>query len=130
MDNIVRTRTRVIQGMFALLAMLFFVCIIIQVLLAGAGLFVEYSMWETHSTFIHVFEFIPLLLLILSFFGSMPKWLRWQSAGLYIMIVLQYITVTFADSLPYLAVLHPVIALILFWRSLVTVMTAVKLVRA
>ncbi|WP_051353066.1 DUF6220 domain-containing protein [Thalassobacillus devorans] len=130
MENSVRTRTRMIQGMFALLAMLFFVCILIQVLLAGAALFVEHSMWETHSTFIHVFEFIPLLLFILSFFSGIPKWLRWQSAGLYIMIVLQYITITIAAPLPYLAVLHPVIALILFWRSLVTVITAVKFVRA
>ncbi|WP_407690646.1 DUF6220 domain-containing protein [Salinibacillus xinjiangensis] len=107
---------------------LFFISIIIQIFFAGMGLFVQGN-WGYHTNFIHFFEFIPLILFVLSFFSKTLKTLRWQCLALYFMIVLQYITIVFSGSIPYLPAFHLVIASLLFWRSLVTASTAVKLVK-
>ncbi|WP_099159206.1 DUF6220 domain-containing protein [Virgibacillus ndiopensis] len=121
--------SRLIHGIFAILAVLFFLSIVIQVFLAGVALFVDYGQWNYHTTFVHYVEFTPIVMLIISFFGGIPKSLRWQCAGLYLMIILQYITIQLLGSISYLTALHPVIALVLFWRSLVTASTAIGLVK-
>ncbi|WP_188454773.1 DUF6220 domain-containing protein [Virgibacillus oceani] len=122
-------KSRLVLGTFALLAVLFFLSILVQVFLAGIAIFVNLGQWYYHTAFVHYVEFIPIVMLILSFFGAIPKSLRWQCAGLYLMIVLQYITIQLSGSVPYLTALHPVIALLLFWRSLVTARTAIGLVK-
>jgi hypothetical protein len=128
-DKTVKPLNRWILGIFTILAGLFFISIIIQVMLAGFALFVDYGDWNYHRSFIHFFEFVPLVMFILSFIGRFPKDLRWQSAGLYILILLQYVTANLSSSIPYVAVLHPVIAMILFWRSLVTLQQSLNLLK-
>ena len=120
---------RTILWIFTLLAVLFFACIIVQVALAGVALFVDLGHWAYHTTFIHFFEFTPIVMLILSFPGRFPKSLRWQCIGLYLMIILQYVTANLSGSVPYIAMLHPIIALILFWRSLVTMQQSINLLK-
>ncbi|WP_077324372.1 DUF6220 domain-containing protein [Virgibacillus siamensis] len=114
-----QNRNRLIQKVFGLLALLFFLGIIIQVFLAGIALFMDIGKWHYHTTFIHYVEFIPLVMLVISFFGGIPTKFRWQCAGLYLLIVIQYITANLAGSVPYLAAFHPIVALLLFLGSLV-----------
>ncbi|WP_257346866.1 DUF6220 domain-containing protein [Pseudalkalibacillus decolorationis] len=121
-------RVRLIRGVFTILAVLLFICVTIQVFLAGIAIFVEYGQWNYHRNFIHFFEFTPLAMLILSFFGRIPKKLRWQSASIYLMIILQYIT-TQLGSIPYISALHPVIALLLFWTSLLMAQESIRLLK-
>ncbi|MCM3569918.1 DUF6220 domain-containing protein [Neobacillus mesonae] len=121
-------RSQIIGFLFVTLAILFFSSIIIQIFLAGIGLFVQGN-WGYHTNFIHFFELIPLVLFVLSFFGGNLKTLRWQCLALYFMTVLQYITIVFSASSPYLSAFHLVIASLLFWRSLVTARSSVQLVK-
>jgi hypothetical protein len=52
---------------------------------------------------------------LLSFTGQFPKLIRWQVAGLFLLIVpFQYVSI----NIPGLGALHPVIALVLFWLIL------------
>jgi hypothetical protein len=119
--------TRAVRGIFTGLAGLFLVGVIVQVFLAGAAIFADGGFWGFHTSFIHFFEWIPLAMLILSFFGRIPAQWRWQSFGLLFMIILQYVTANLSGSLPYLSAVHPIIALILFWRSLVVVQGMIQL---
>jgi hypothetical protein len=107
-----------IKRIFSILSLLFFACVMIQIFLAGMAIFVKNIFWSFHLQFIHYFEFIPIIMLIMSFFGGIPKLLRFLCIGLVVMMIMQYITVKLSGTLPYIAALHPVIAGILFWRSL------------
>lgn len=96
------------------LAWLFVACIVIQTGLAGLATFTDPTQWSKHTTFVHLFEMVPLLMLLFSFVGRLSKALRWQSAGLFALIFLQYLTANLSGA----GVLHPIIALFLFWLSL------------
>jgi hypothetical protein len=102
------------------LAALFLLGVFAQVFLAGAALF-DRSAWFTwHNTLghllVHPLPLIPLLLLILSFVGRLPRADKWLSALLLVLAILQpmLIYVGRGASLPLLAALHPVNALLLF----------------
>lgn len=100
------------------LAFLLAGCVVYQVFLAGMAIFVHAGYWASHVTFVHVFELLPILLLVLAFAGRMPK-----GRGLY----LSPIAAFFLISLQYafagagrtaLAALHPVNALVIFGVAL------------
>src|SRR5690625_4734 len=100
---------------FLVLAWIFTVSIVVQTFIAGLAIFTNYSYWTYHTTFVVWFQFIPILMLVLSFTGQFPKLIRWQVSGLFLLIVpLQYITI----NIPSLGAIHPVIALVLFWLVL------------
>src|SRR5947199_205240 len=111
------TLNRVGRFAFALLGLFFAICLIVQVFLAGLAVFVNKDDWGPHTSFIHYFEMAPVLMFILSFVGRVPGRIRWNSLGLYIMILLQYVTAK-AFSGVWLAALHPVIAVLLFWSTI------------
>lgn len=96
------------------LAWLMVACIVIQTGIAGIAIFTDPAQWSKHTTFVHLFEMVPLLMLLFAFVGRLSKALRWQSAGLFMLIFLQYLTANLGGA----GVLHPVIALILFWLSI------------
>lgn len=103
---------------FLILAWIFAVCIVVQTFIAGLAMFTNYSYWAYHTTFVIWFQFIPILMLILSFSGRLSKLIRWQVVGLFLLIVpLQYASI----NIPGMGAIHPVIALILFWLALMVI---------
>lgn len=101
---------------FGFFGVFFVACILVQVFLAGTAVFVDQD-WEPHVAFIHMFEFVPIIMFVLAFIGRVPQRIRWNSLGLFIMIILQYITAK-AFSGVWLAALHPVIAILMFWSAM------------
>ena len=89
-------------------------CIVLQTFFAGTALFTDSAYWAYHTNFVHIFEFLPLLMLIVAFLGKLPKSLRWQSLLVFVVIYSQY----FTANLPGAGAYHPVIALVLFWLSI------------
>ncbi|MDF2964105.1 MAG: putative rane protein [Paenibacillus sp.] len=100
---------------FLVLAWGLVACIVIQTFIAGLAVFNGPSHWSNHRIFVHMFEFLPLIMLVFSFIGKLPQALRWQSAGLFILIFAQYFTANFAGA----GAVHPVIATVLFWLSVI-----------
>jgi hypothetical protein len=96
----------------------FLLCVIVQVFLAGLAVFVTPVHWAQHTRFVHIFEFVPLLMLLLSAVGRLPVRLRWLSVALFALVFVQYFTANIGAYLPFVSALHPVVALILFWLSL------------
>jgi len=111
-------RFRVGKISFALLCSLFVCCIVAQVFLAGLAVFVNPSNWAFHEGFVHLFEVIPILMLVMSFVGKLPRWAMWQSLALFGLIFVMYFTANIISILPWAAAAHPVIAVMLFWLSI------------
>ncbi|MCQ6561594.1 DUF6220 domain-containing protein [Paenibacillus mendelii] len=107
-------RSRWISFVFVCLAWLFVGCIVIQTFLAGAAIFDDPGRWSDHAAFVHLFEFVPILMLLFAFIGRLPNKVRWQTAALFVLIFAQY----FTSHVQIAGALHPVLALVLFWLSL------------
>lgn len=111
---------------FFVLASIFAVSIVVQVFIAGLAIFTNYSYWTYHTIFVVFFQFIPIPMMVLSFIGHFPKSIRWQVAGLFLLIVpLQYVSV----NVPGMGAIHPVIALVLFWLAVNVVKKAGNILR-
>jgi hypothetical protein len=101
---------------FTVLAWLFAACVAIQVFFAGLAIFAGPNWWTSHTTFVHLIELLPLLMLVAAFVGKLPPRLRWLSLAAFVMIGLQYATI--ALGVPELTALHPVNALLIFWLAI------------
>lgn len=108
---------------YAGLASAFVVGVVVQVFFAGMGAFG--ADWSWHTTFVHLIEPLPLLMIPIAFLGRMSWGLRLLPFGLTFLIGLQYAT---ANSVVPAAALHPVNALLILllglglaWRAWVTV---------
>lgn len=107
-------RVKVSRLTFNVLAWGLVACIVVQTLLAGMALFNDSKHWSHHVIFVHIFEYIPLLMIIFAFAGRLPKGTAWLCLALFALIYAQY----FTANLPAAGALHPVIALALIVLSL------------
>lgn len=106
---------------YLLLAGLFAGGIAIQVFFAGAGVLVNPSYFAMHTTFGHILEAFPLLLLIVGLIARLPWRLLGLTALLFVLFMLQYFFlygVAPATGLPVLRAFHAVNALAMFWAAL------------
>lgn len=97
---------------FRLLAWLFAGCIAVQVFFAGLAIFAGPSWWSVHTTFVHLIEVLPLLMLIAAVVGRLPARAKWLSIAALLLIGLQFVLVEL--PIPGVAALHPVNALLIF----------------
>ncbi|WP_246202583.1 DUF6220 domain-containing protein [Virgibacillus doumboii] len=102
------------RKVFFYLAVVFVITVATQVFFAGLATFVDPSRWQTHRIFVRIIEYVPILMLIFSFFAKLPKSMKWQSFGLFILFILMYATA----NIPNAGAFHPVIALVMFWAAI------------
>lgn len=110
------SRLRYCRLAYSILALVFLICIVVQVYLAGMALFGDSEVWKWHRSFVPMFGYISVVLFILGIVGKLNRKMIWGSLGLFVLISLQYIT-----ALHIAGALHPVIALALFWGALALV---------
>jgi hypothetical protein len=100
------------------LAALFLLGVAIQAFLAGAGIFVSAQWVAWHRALGHMLTspipLIPLLLIILSFAGRLPRSDKWLTALLFFLALMQPVVLYLRRALPLISALHPVNALLLF----------------
>lgn len=98
------------------LGSLFVLSILLQVFLAGGGIFASASWWPMHATFGMSISLLPLAFLLLAWLGRLGARTLWLSGLAFVLVVIQ----TFLISLgvPMLAALHPVNALVIFGLAL------------
>ena len=105
-------RVRWARRGYLALAWVFAGCVAAQVFFAGMATFVDAASWRWHTTFVHAFELLPLLMLPIAFLARAPRAMRWLTGALFALIWLQYLTANIGGIA---AALHPVNALIIFW---------------
>ncbi|RED58593.1 DUF6220 domain-containing protein [Cohnella lupini] len=100
---------------YHVLAWIFAASLFVQVFLAGLAVFDDGD-WSKHTAFIHYFEFVPILMILLGWIGR----IGWKNvvltAILYVLIIFQYISVSLDARM--IAAIHPVTALLLLWAAL------------
>ncbi len=95
-------------------AWLFLACIVIQVFLAGLGVFAGAQHFKVHRGFGYLFGWLTLVLLILALAGRMGR--RWigLSSLLLLLFAFQSVFILLREALPAAAALHAVNALAIF----------------
>ena len=90
------------------LSFLFVGGVVVQVFLAGLGVFDSPSMFLTHASWGYLLEIIPLILLVLAVVGRLGGRQILYAAALFGMFILQSVFVSLRGDLPMIAALHPV----------------------
>jgi mercuric ion transport protein len=99
-------------------AWLFLACVVVQVFLAGLGVFAGGQNFALHRDFGYLFGWLTLVLLVLAIAGRLGR--RWigLSAVLLVLFAFQSVFIAFRGGMPALAALHAVNALAIFSVSL------------
>jgi len=114
MDEKKKKSIRLWRRVFALLAWLMVACIVAQTLLAGMAIFNDPKHWDSHVVFVHLFEVVPLLMILFAYLGRLPKGTGWLCLALFGLIFLQYLTANLKGA----GAFHPVMALVLIVLAL------------
>jgi mercuric ion transport protein len=113
------TRRPTAWTVLALAAWLFAGCIIVQVFLAGLGVFDSPSQFITHRTFGYWFGWLALVVLIVAAVGRMPRRMIGLAGLTLLQMALQSVLILFRDDNPAIAALHPVNGVLLLVTTLV-----------
>lgn len=108
---------RLAGRLYALLAAALLSCLFIQFFFASMAIFVHPVHWSKHVIFVHLFEWLPIIMLLASIFGKLPGSFRWRTAALVLLIFIMYFTANARVILPFAAAAHPVIGVIMVWLS-------------
>lgn len=108
---------------YRVLGVLFAVAVTVQIFLAGLAVFVDPARWQWHTSFVHAFELLPVIMLIIAFAGRLPSRLRWAAVAQFLLIGAQYATAHSGGSV---AAAHPVIAMLIFWLAVTSVRWAAE----
>jgi len=107
---------RVVRIAFALVAWLFVIAVVVQVFLAGVGLFVPgFDTFSYHREFGWLLQLGPLPLLLLAWAAGPGRSTVWLAATLVVLVPIQPLLAWARLDLPFLAALHPVNAVAIFW---------------
>ena len=90
-----------------LVAWLFVACSIVQVFLAGLGVFENPLRFVTHREFGYLFGWLVFVLLILALVGRMGRRVVGLTLLLIVLFILQSVLVAVRTSQPAVAALHP-----------------------
>lgn len=120
-------RKRYSRIVFAVLAWVLVVCVLVQVFLAGLIVFESGEYIEDHQTFVHVFEFVPWIMLLIVFIGGLGRSLAIHSFVLGILIGLQYAFAEAENGM--VGALHAVNALLIFWLAIATALRVTRQLR-
>ena len=92
----------------AIVAWLFAACIVIQVFLAGMGVFDGPERFETHRNFGYLFGWLTLVMVIIAAVGRLGRRLVGLSVLALVQFFLQSVFILFREDQPAIAALHPV----------------------
>lgn len=96
---------------YLVLAVFFVICVLMQIYIAGMAVFIDPANWSLHTTFVHAFEPMLIVLLVLAFIGRLSRSLKVAPIGLFLLIGIQYATAEMYGSL--VAAIHPVNAVVI-----------------
>jgi hypothetical protein len=95
------------RGALPVVLAAFVACGIIQVFLAGLGVFNDPRSFVTHREFGYLFGWLTLVALILALVGGAPRRITGPVALLLLLFALQSVFVAIRADLPVVAALHP-----------------------
>lgn len=94
--------------------------VLAQIFLAGRAVFVGPDWWQEHRAFVHTFEWLAPLAVVLAYLARASRSTKLFAWLTVVLLFLEYATAGWQSSLGRLglATLHPVIAALMFWASI------------
>ena len=81
--------------------------LVIQIFLAGLGVFRDPASFETHRDFGYMLELLPIILLVLGVLAGLGRRPALLAAGIFGLFLLQSVFVGLREDAPEVAALHP-----------------------
>ena len=97
----------------------FVACAIVQIFLAGLGVFDDPKAFITHREFGYAFGWLTLVILVLALLGREPRRITGLAALLLVLFALQSVFVALRADLPAIAALHPLNGFLILGTSTV-----------
>lgn len=104
--------------------------IVVQIFLAGLGVFRGPASFITHRDFGYLLELLPIILLVAALLGRMDRRFPILAAVIFGLFILQSVFVALRESTPEVAALHPVNGFLIALLSVVQVRDATTAWRA
>jgi uncharacterized membrane protein (DUF441 family) len=112
------------RNLHAIVAWVFVAGLVLQVWLAGRGVFEAETMFATHRDVGYALSLFTVVLLVLGLLGGMGRRAALRAIGIFVLFILQSVFVIMRSSMPALAALHPVngflillAAILVAWES-------------
>ncbi|MEL6321595.1 MAG: DUF6220 domain-containing protein, partial [Cyanobacteria bacterium J06626_14] len=103
---------------FYILAVLFNLCLTIQLLTVGLAFFHDPAWWQNHTWLVRGYSGLSLILLVWAYKIALPRRIRIFTVSFPILLGLQFLTIHVQTPLPLpLAIVHPLIGFALFYAS-------------
>ena len=99
---------RIARPIHVVVAWLFVIGLLVQVFLAGMGVFDRPSAFVTHRDTGYALTVLPVVLLVTALVGRFGRWQAIAAAVMFVQFILQSVLVLQRDSVPAIAALHPV----------------------
>lgn len=96
------------RNLHVVVASLLIAALVIQVWLAGRGVFESPTVFITHRDVGYTLSFFPVVLLVLGLLGGMGRRVAIMAAAILGLVILQSVFVVMRTSNPAIAALHPV----------------------
>jgi hypothetical protein len=96
------------RTIFLLLSWLFVVGLVVQVFLAGLGVFESSARFSTHRDVGYTLSVLPVLMAVAGLVGGVGRRAVLLSIAAFLLFILQSVLVAMRDSTPTVAALHPV----------------------
>ena len=122
--------TQVARYVFAGLAWLFLVGVVVQVFFIGLGLFAGSENLESHVTLGWILHLIPVVILIAAALARPGRRTLLLAAALAVTVFIVPILATLRDSSEVVAALHPVAALLAFYLAILVAVASLAALRA
>ncbi len=115
--------------LYVALVWIYLAAILVQVFLAGIGMFDAAKDFEPHRSLGWILHLGPVLLLIVAAIARVGARTIWWNVALLISVGVQPFLPGLRSDVPLAAALHPVNALLIFWLTLTVGLRAWQLVR-
>jgi Family of unknown function (DUF6220) len=96
------------RQLHAVIAWSFVAALVVQVWLAGRGVFESPTVFATHRDVGYTLSIFPIVLLVLGLLGGMGRRVAILAAVIFGLFILQSVLVVMRESSPAVAALHPV----------------------
>jgi Family of unknown function (DUF6220) len=111
-------------------AWLLVIGLLVQVFLAGLGIFDDRAAFDTHRNFGHLLEVLPVILVVAAVVAGYGRSRALAGVGLLALLFVQTILVLQQSSAPVVAALHPVNGFLLLLAATLVALDSTRLWRA
>lgn len=112
-------RVHIAQWSLSIVGWLLAAAVLVQVFLAGRAIFVSPDLWPSHRTFVHAFEWLSPVAVVLTYAARATRATKTLAWSTVVLLFIEYATAGSQGSLGRLGFgpIHPVAAVLLFWAA-------------